>query len=217
MSALTLVTPILAFQDVALAAAGSVAQTAPAQPAQAEPQPAPSQPVPPPEPQTAPAPPPTPSANNPAAAPAATDEKDKEKQGTPATVVDGQQLDSILGKNVLSLTGEDMGRIVDVIVDRTGQARAVIIDFGGFLGVGTRKIAVDWGMIRFPSNGKMDNVIMDLSRNQLRVAPIFKPGDPVVIVGRPAAAQVAAPAPVAAPAVAPAAISPPPEEPPVPK
>ena len=42
-----------------------------------------------------------------------------------------------------------MGRIVDVIVDRSGQVRAAIIDFGGFLGVGSRKIAVDWNALHF--------------------------------------------------------------------
>ena len=36
-----------------------------------------------------------------------------------------------------------MGRIVDVIVSRDGQIHTAIIDFGGFLGIGTRKIAVD--------------------------------------------------------------------------
>ena len=108
-----------------------------------------------------------------------------EKEGTPATVVDAQQLESILGKNVISPTGEDMGRIVDIIVDRSGQVRAAIIDFGGFLGVGTRKIAVDWRLIRFPSDGKMDNVMVDLTSNQLRVSPVFKAGEPVVVIGRP--------------------------------
>ncbi len=37
-----------------------------------------------------------------------------------------------------------MGRVVDVIVDPAGQVCAAIVDFGGFLGVGSRKIAVDW-------------------------------------------------------------------------
>lgn len=110
---------------------------------------------------------------------------ESEKEGTPATVVDAQQLESILGKNVISPTGEDMGRIVDIIVDRSGQVRAAIIDFGGFLGVGTRKIAVDWRLIRFPSDGKMDNVMVDLTSNQLRVSPVFKAGEPVVVIGRP--------------------------------
>jgi len=110
---------------------------------------------------------------------------ESEKEGTPATVVDAQQLESILGKNVISTTGEDMGRIVDIIVDRSGQVRAAIIDFGGFLGVGTRKIAVDWRLIRFLSDGKMDNVMIDLTSNQLRVSPVFKAGEPVVVIGRP--------------------------------
>ena len=45
-----------------------------------------------------------------------------------------------------------MGRIVDVLVDRSGEVRAAIIDFGGFLGVGSRKIAVDWDALHFPAS-----------------------------------------------------------------
>ena len=55
----------------------------------------------------------------------------------------------MLGREVRSTADENMGRIVDVIVDRAGQARAAIIDFGGFLGVGSRRIAVDWNALRF--------------------------------------------------------------------
>ena len=73
----------------------------------------------------------------------------QEKAGVPATVVDGEQLESVLGIEALSSTGENMGRIVDIIVDRSGQIRAAIIDFGGFLGVGSRKIAVDWRSLHF--------------------------------------------------------------------
>src|SRR5437016_3193700 len=50
----------------------------------------------------------------------------------------------ILGRDVMSATGESMGRIVDVLFDHSGKPCAAVIDFGGFLGVGTRKIAVDW-------------------------------------------------------------------------
>ena len=78
---------------------------------------------------------------------------------------------------MISPAGEDMGRIVDIVVDRSGQVRAAMIDFGGFLGVGTRKIAVDWRLIRFPSDGKMDKVMVDLTSNQLRVSPVFKAGE----------------------------------------
>jgi PRC-barrel domain len=63
--------------------------------------------------------------------------------GTPALVLDDQEVSTILGKGVRSSVDEDMGRIVDIIVSRDGQIHAAIIDFGGLLGIGTRKIAVD--------------------------------------------------------------------------
>jgi predicted component of type VI protein secretion system len=76
-----------------------------------------------------------------------------------------------------------MGRIVDVLVNRSGQVRAAIIDFGGFLGVGSRKVAVDWHAIQFAPDGKLDRIIVSLSRNEVRLAPEFKRGEPVVVLG----------------------------------
>lgn len=107
------------------------------------------------------------------------------KTGTPAVVVDGKQIESVLGKKVQSAKGDDMGRIVDIIVDKSGQVRAAIIDFGGFLGVGSRQIAVAWNAIHFPMNGKSDAVEVGLTLDQLRVAPIYKPGEQIVVLGQP--------------------------------
>ena len=69
--------------------------------------------------------------------------------GTPAVVLDDQEVSGIVGKSVRSNADEDMGRIVDIIVNQDGHVRAAIIDFGGFLGIGTRKIAVDWRALKF--------------------------------------------------------------------
>lgn len=129
---------------------------------------------------------PPPAANATSATPAA-------PAGTPAVVIDGQQVESILGKDVRSSSGEDMGRIIDVIVDKTGQVRAAIIDFGGFLGVGSRQIAVDWASIRFLSDPKSNGLVVDLSRDQLRVAPAYKPGEQIVVLGQPRPAAPAVP------------------------
>jgi PRC-barrel domain len=103
--------------------------------------------------------------------------------GTPAVVLDDQEVSAILGKSVRSSASEDMGRIVDVIVSRDGQIRAAIIDFGGFLGIGTRKIAVDWRALNFAPAGKPGSISLELTRNQVRLAPEYKRGEPVVVVG----------------------------------
>jgi PRC-barrel domain len=92
----------------------------------------------------------------------------------------------ILGKDVLSATGENMGRIVDVLFDRSGKPCAAIIDFGGFLGVGTRKIAVDWSALRFDLGEKKNVIALDLGREQLKAAPEYKESDkPVGVVTLP--------------------------------
>ena len=137
---------------------------------------APSQPAP------APQPPPNPTGSSAPvpAPPKATLPHD----GTPATVLDGNQAEGILGKHVRSATGEDMGRIVDIVVDRDGHVRAAVIDFGGFLGVGSRQIAVDWSLVHVPPTGKLDSLIVDLTRDQLKLAPVYKAGEPIVVLGQ---------------------------------
>ena len=100
------------------------------------------------------------------------------------TVFDHHEVQGILGREVRSATDENMGRIVDVIVDRTGQVRAAIIDFGGFLGVGSRKMAVAWNALHFPSNEKKsEKIALELTRDQVRAAPEYKEDRQVVVLG----------------------------------
>jgi hypothetical protein len=104
---------------------------------------------------------------------------------TPAlTFLNKHEVEGILGRDVRSATDENMGRIVDVLVDRAGQVRAAIIDFGGFLGVGSRKIAVDWNALHFPQPGKPnERIALELTRDQVKSAPEYQDGKPVVILG----------------------------------
>ena len=100
------------------------------------------------------------------------------------TVLDHQEVQGILGREVRSGANEKMGRIVDVIVDRSGQVRAAIIDFGGFLGVGSRKIAVAWNALRFlPDAKNVERIGLELTRDQVQGAPEYKEDKPVVVLG----------------------------------
>jgi hypothetical protein len=107
-------------------------------------------------------------------------------QQSPAsvTVLNKHEVQGILGREVLGSANENMGRIVDVLVAHDGQVRAAIIDFGGFLGVGSRKIAVDWNALHFPIPGKPDErVTLDLTRDQVNAAPAYEDGKPVIVLG----------------------------------
>ena len=91
------------------------------------------------------------------------------------TVIGARDAHGVLGREGRSLTDEDMGRIVDVIVDRAGSVRAAVIDFGGFLGVGSRKIVVDWNALHFGRiANKSDSITLELTKDQVTAARIRK-------------------------------------------
>lgn len=118
-----------------------------------------------------------------AAAPVKAPEKASPDQasqaGTPAVVVDDNNVESLLGKDVKSASGEKLGQITDILVSHSGGIRAAVIDFGGFLGVGSRKIAVAWATLHFSPS----SITLEMTRDQLRVTPEYHQGEPIVIVG----------------------------------
>src|SRR5471032_2962552 len=123
----------------------------------------------------------TPAQEQKAAAPAAP----KEAAPPPSvTIIEATDAHGVLGRDVRSPTDEDMGRIVDVIVDRGGHVRAAVIDFGGFLGVGSRKIVVDWNALHFGSiASKSDSITLELTQEQVKAAPEYKEDTPLIVLG----------------------------------
>jgi len=100
------------------------------------------------------------------------------------TIIGAGDAHGVLGRDVRSAAGEEMGHIVDVIVDRSGTVRAAVIDFGGFLGVGSRKIVVDWKALRFGGVAdKGDSVTLELTKDQVKAAPEYKEDRPIVVLG----------------------------------
>lgn len=100
--------------------------------------------------------------------------------------VSGKEAGTILGHDVLDSAGEDVGPLVDVLVDKAGAPVAGIIEVGGFIGVGTRRVAVAWRMLRFvPENGELQ-IHMDLTFDSAAAAPEFQgPDDTLIVIDRP--------------------------------
>src|SRR4029079_7352794 len=109
------------------------------------------------------------------------------KDGAPppsVTIIGASEAHGVLGRDVRSAADEAMGRIVDVIVDRSGKARAAVIDCGGFLGVGSRKIVVDWNALHFGKiANKKDSITLELTKEQVTAAPEYKQDAPVIVLG----------------------------------
>jgi len=93
----------------------------------------------------------------------------------------------VLGRKVVDASGKDIGRIIDVLVEPSGQPRAVVIDIGGFLGVGARRVAVEWMALHVPAPDATDTrVTVDMQDQQIKAAPDYTdPTKPATVVGPP--------------------------------
>lgn len=91
----------------------------------------------------------------------------------------------VLGRDVTGPKGEVMAQVINILVDAAGQPRAAILDYGGFLGVGKRRIAVAWGVLRFAPDEKAGTITLGLGPDQLKNFPEFKPEAPLVVAAPP--------------------------------
>ncbi|MGR3761979.1 PRC-barrel domain-containing protein [Roseobacteraceae bacterium NS-SX3] len=75
---------------------------------------------------------------------------------------------------------DDIGEINDVILSRDGTVEAVLVDIGGFLGIGENQVAVDMGSIRFVSDSSTTEdesdffLVMNASADSLKDAPAYE-------------------------------------------
>jgi hypothetical protein len=111
--------------------------------------------------------------------------------------------------------GEDLGRVVDVLADASGRVRVAVVEFGGFLGVGNRRIAVDWSLLRFDPNDQSKPLILSVSRQKLQSAPEYKNApQPQELVAGPRPPAAPTPPPTTPPPAPPPPATPPPATPP---
>ncbi len=96
------------------------------------------------------------------------------------------QAEAILGRQVVDQSGKELGRLVDVLVDDSGQPEAAVIDFGGFLGVGNRKVAVHWSVLHFSPADATNKITLEMTPDQIKAAPAYTSADKPASVVVPA-------------------------------
>ena len=90
----------------------------------------------------------------------------------------------ILGQDVAASNGALVGRLIDVLVGQDGEPRAAVLDVGGFMGVGSRAVSIEWSTLHFAPTEKQHPITTTLTPDQIRAAPEYKTSDqpaPVVI------------------------------------
>ncbi|HYZ61438.1 MAG TPA: PRC-barrel domain-containing protein [Acetobacteraceae bacterium] len=59
------------------------------------------------------------------------------------------RMSKLKGLNVYNNNNEKLGSIDDILVDKQGQIKALVIGVGGFLGIGDHQVAVPFNQVQF--------------------------------------------------------------------
>jgi hypothetical protein len=107
--------------------------------------------------------------------------------------VGGQMAGSaIIGAKVKNEGKETVGSVDDIYVDKDGIIKTVVIAVGGFLGVGSKAVAVKWGDLNYGRDGDALVITTALTKDALKAMPDFtqserrKPAPPATTPSAPA-------------------------------
>ncbi len=124
----------------------------------------------------------------------------------------------VVGRDVKDEKGDEIGHITNVLVDQAGLPRAAVIEVGGFLGVGMRRIAIAWRALDFPTGHTPSYAVLDMTLDQIKATPLYEDtaaGKPITVAAPPpATTATASNPPVAKPTATTSPVAPPPAAPP---
>ncbi len=94
-----------------------------------------------------------------------------------AAPVNGTQASDLIGAEVKTTGGENVGPVDDLIIDKNGNVVAIVVGVGGFLGMGEKDVAIGWDDVT--RTGTYDDLELQIeaTREQLRDAPEFETRD----------------------------------------
>jgi hypothetical protein len=91
-----------------------------------------------------------------------------------AQTPDDMVASKLIGSSVVNGTKETIGQIADFVLDQKGAVKAWIIGVGGFLGIGSKYVAVDPSVLKLDrADDKTLQARIDTTKDQLRAAPEY--------------------------------------------
>ncbi len=81
---------------------------------------------------------------------------------------------ALIGSTVKNSNNETVGSVSDVYVDTNGSIKQVVVSVGGFLGMGTRYVAVPWQDIKSSRDGNTLRLVTNWTKDALKVMPEYK-------------------------------------------
>jgi sporulation protein YlmC with PRC-barrel domain len=81
-------------------------------------------------------------------------------------------ISEIKGARVINFQNEDVGEIDELLIEPdTGQIRFAVVSVGGFLGIGSTRVAVPWQALQITRENGRVRYMLDATKERLEKAP----------------------------------------------
>jgi sporulation protein YlmC with PRC-barrel domain len=80
----------------------------------------------------------------------------------------------LIGLDVQSPEDKKVGDIGEVVLDKEGKVEGVVVDVGGFLGIATHPVLLDWKDVTLASQDGKDRAVVNLTKEKLEQMPAYE-------------------------------------------
>jgi sporulation protein YlmC with PRC-barrel domain len=91
---------------------------------------------------------------------------------------DGHLASSLMGASVYNSTDDNaqtIGSVNDLVMDKDGKIVSVVVGVGGFLGIGSKNVAIDYSQVKWEQGKGNWWIIVPTTTDQLKALPDFDP------------------------------------------
>lgn len=80
----------------------------------------------------------------------------------------------LIGLDVQSPEDKKVGDIGEIVLDKSGQVEGVVVDVGGFLGIATHPVLLEWKDVTLASQDGKDRAVVNLTKEKLEQMPAYE-------------------------------------------
>lgn len=89
----------------------------------------------------------------------------------------GRSAEDFMDRDIVTAEGDEVGEVVDLMVDQDDKITKVVADVGGFLGLGEKRVAIDMDDITIDQG--TDDLMVSMSEAELEALPGYEEEDGV--------------------------------------
>jgi sporulation protein YlmC with PRC-barrel domain len=101
-----------------------------------------------------------------------------EKAAPAVAPAEGYLATNIVGENVYNGTGDDaqnIGDVNDLVIDKDGKVKSIVIGVGGFLGLGEKSVEMPYDKIEWAEREGDRWIVVAGTKEELTALPAFDP------------------------------------------